>query len=96
MSGANTGTIPLAEVANVIVELAKQKKTLDDLNEELRRQKRRSEELWRDTKGDEFREKADRIIRNNACASEAMQKQLDVMSDYYKKAWETQRQTQFD
>ena len=96
MSTSNKGKIPLAQVAQVILELAKSQKKLVELTHELKREKEQSKGYWRDRKGEEFRGKVQEIVSLNTKVGEVMGKQIRALRDYYSAAQMTVRGAQFD
>lgn len=96
MSTANKGRIPLAQVAQVVLELAKSKKKLEALTQELKCEKDRSRGFWRDRKGDEFRGKVQEIIALNTQVGEVMLGQVRTLRNYYAEAEVQEKKTRFD
>lgn len=96
MTTANKGRIPLAQVAQVVLELAKSKKKLEALTLELKREKDRSQSYWRDRKGDEFRAKVQEIIALNTKVGEVMLGQVRALRDYYAEAEAQEKKAHFD
>ncbi len=96
MSTANKGKIPLDQVADVILALAKCQKKLVELTQELKREEDRSKYFWRDRKGDEFRGKVQEIVILNAKVAERMGTQIRALRDYFADSEQTVRRAHFD
>ena len=96
MSTANKGKIPLAQVAQVILKLAKSQKKLVELTQELKREEDQSKHFWRDRKGEEFRRKVQEIVTLNTKVGEVMGKQIRALRDYYAESEQAVRGAQFD
>lgn len=96
MSTANKGKIPLAQVAQVVLELAKSKKRLTEVTQELKSEKEKSKSFWLDRKGDEFRVKIQEIIALNTKVGEEMIKQIRALQEYYATSYNTAQQAHFN
>lgn len=96
MSMANKGKVPLAQVAQVVVELAKSKRKLEELTQELKREKEKSAMIWRDSKGDEFRGKVQEIVALNTKVGDDMGHQIRALQEFYTTQYNAAKGAHFD
>ncbi len=83
MATSNKGHIPLPQLKAVIEEMKKQRFALDDLNNQLRSKNTQSAEIWRDQKGDEFRNSVQQIVNLDNKVITVLDGQIRVLSQYY-------------